>query len=163
VTRAQWLPHPWWSAALVLFWLWLNNTLAPGHLVLGALVGWALPLFARRFWTERERVSRPWLLLPFAGRVLLDVVTANLRVARAVLGPVARLSPGFARVPLDIRSDLGIMALSSTITLTPGTLTADLSEDRRELLVHYLDERDELQLVAEIKERYERPLKEVFG
>ena len=108
-------------------------------------------------------MSRPWLLLPFAGRLLLDVITANLRVARAVLGPVARLNPGFARVPLDIRSDLGIMALSGTITLTPGTLTADLSEDRSELLVHYLDERDETQLVAEIKERYERPLMEVFG
>lgn len=161
--RAKWLPHPWWSAALVLFWLWLNNTLTPGHLTLGALVGWALPLFVRRFWPEQENVSRPWLLVPFAGRVLLDVITANLRVARAVLGPVDRLSPGFARIPLDIRSDLGIMALSSTITLTPGTLSADVSEDRRELLIHYLDERDQTQLVAEIKERYEQPLMEVFG
>lgn len=161
--RERLLPHPWWSMALVLFWLWLNNTLAPGHLLLGALAGWALPLFVRRFWPEQERVSRPWLLLPFAGRLLLDIVLANLRVARAVLGPVGRLNPGFARVPLDVRSDLGIMLLSSTITLTPGTLSAHLSEDRRELLVHYLDERDDRQLVAGIKERYERTILEVFG
>ena len=161
--RGKWLPHPIGSITLTVFWLWLNNTLEPGHVLLGAFLGWALPLFARRFWPERERVSKPWRLLPFAMVVLADVVTANLRVARAVLGPVARLRPGFARVPLDVRSDIGIAVLANTVTLTPGTLSADLSEDRRELIVHYLDERDPGALVAGIKERYERPIMEVFG
>ena len=161
--RASLVPHPFESAALVLFWLWLNNTLAPGQVLLGTLIGLALPFFARRFWPEREPVSKPWRLLSFAMVVLFDVVTANLRVARAVLGPVHRLRPGFARVPLDVRTDLGITILASTITLTPGTLSAELSEDRRELLVHYLDEVDEKELVAGIKRRYERPILEVFG
>lgn len=157
------LPHPIGSAALVLFWLWLNNTLDPGHVVLGLLVGWALPLFTRRFWPEQERVARVWRLLPFAAVVLADIVTANLRVARAVLSPADRLQPGFARVPLDLRSDVGIAVLANTVSLTPGTLSADLTEDRRELLVHYLDERDPEALVADIKRRYERRLREVFG
>lgn len=161
--RATLVPHPFWSAALVLFWLWLNNSLAPGQVVLGVAIGLALPLFARRFWSEYEPVSKPWKLLPFAVIVLFDVVSANLRVARAVVGPIGRLRPGFARVPLDVRTDLGITILSGTITLTPGTLSADLSEDRRELLVHYLDEIDEGELVAVIKRRYERPILEVFG
>jgi len=159
----KWLPHPIGSIALAVFWLWLNNTLEPGHVLLGAFLGWALPLFSRRFWQEHERVSKLWRLLPFALVVLADVVTANLRVARAVLGPVERLRPGFARVPLDIRSDVGIAVLANTVTLTPGTLSADLSEDRRELLVHYLDEGDSSALVTGIKERYERPIMEVFG
>jgi len=157
------LPHPIGSATLALFWLWLNNTLDPGHVVLGLLVGWALPLFTRRFWPEQERVARAWRLVPFAGVVLADIVTANLRVARAVLGPVGRLSPGFARVPLDLRSDVGIAVLANTISLTPGTLSADLTEDRRHLVVHYLDERDPQAMVADIKRRYERRLQEVFG
>ncbi|MBS1199729.1 MAG: cation antiporter [Proteobacteria bacterium] len=161
--REKWLPHPLSSAALALFWLWLNNTVGPGQVLLGAFLGWSLPLFSRRFWPERERVSKPWRLLPFALVVLADVVTANLRVARAVLGPVAHLRPGFARVPLDLRSDIGIAVLANTVTLTPGTLSADLSEDRRELVVHYLDEPDPGQLVALIKARYERPILEVFG
>ena len=80
-----------------------------------------------------------------------------------VLGPIRRIRPGFARIPLDVRTDLGITTLMGTITLTPGTLSADLSEDRRELLVHYLDEVDETELVAGIKRRYERPIREVFG
>lgn len=161
--RGKWLPHPIGSCVLTVFWLWLNNTVEPGHVLLGAFLGWALPLGSRRFWPEHERVSKPWRLLPFALVVLADVVTANLRIARAVLGPVARLRPGFARVPLDVRSDIGIAVLAGTITLTPGTLSADLSEDRRELVVHYLDERDPDGLVAGIKERYERPIIEVFG
>jgi multicomponent K+:H+ antiporter subunit E len=161
--REKWLPHPLGSVALAVFWLWLNNTVEAGHLLLGAFLGWSLPLFSRRFWPEREHVSRPWRLLSFGLVVLADVVTANLRVARAVLGPVARLQPGFARVPLDLRSDIGIAVLANTVTLTPGTVSADLSEDRRELIVHYLDERDPGELVAVIKARYERPILEVFG
>ena len=161
--RRDWFPHPIGSAMLALFWLWLNNTVAPGHVLLGALLGWALPLFSRRFWPEHEHVSRPWRLLTLGLVVAADVVTANLRVARAVLGPVRRLRPGFARVPLDVRSDIGIAVLANTVTLTPGTLSADLSADRRELVVHYLDERDPAQLVSEIKSRYEQPIREVFG
>lgn len=161
--RNSLVPHPFWSAALALFWLWLNNSLAPGSIVLGVLLGWGLPLFARRFWPERERMSRPWRLLPFACVVLADIVVANLRVTRAVLGPVARLRPGFARVPLAVRSDTGIMLLASTVSLTPGTLSADLSGDRRELLVHYLDEPDPDGMIELIKSRYERPLLEIFG
>jgi len=157
------LPHPIGSALLAVFWLWLNNTIEPGHVVLGVLLGWALPLLTRRFWPEREPVTRVWRLLPFAGVVLADIVTANLRVARAVLGPPDRLRPGFARVPLDLRSDVGIAVLANTVSLTPGTLSADLSADRRELVVHYLDERDPQALVADIKRRYERRLQEVFG
>lgn len=157
------LPHPIGSATLALFWLWLNNTLDPGHVVLGLLVGWALPLFTRRFWPEQERVARLWRLLPFAAVLLADIVTANLRVARAVLSPADRLRPGFARVPLDLRSDVGIAVLATTISLTPGTLSADLTRDGRELVVHYLDERDPQALVADIKRRYERRLQEVFG
>jgi multicomponent K+:H+ antiporter subunit E len=159
----RFLPHPFWSAVLALFWLWLNNNLAAGSLVIGLLLGWALPFFARRFWPEREQVSRAWRLLPFAMVVMTDIFVANLKVARAILGPVRRLRPGFARVPLAVRSDVGIMMLANTISLTPGTLSAELSDDRSELLVHYLDEADPDGMVALIKSRYERPLLEIFG
>ena len=161
--QARLLPHPVESVLLALFWLWLNESVAAGQLLLAALLGWALPLFVRRFWPERERVSRPLRLLSFAAMVLGDIVMANLRVARAVLRPAARLRSGFVSVPLEVRSDVGVAVLAGTVSLTPGTLSADLSTDRRELLVHYLDERDPQQLVATIKARYERPILEVFG
>ena len=157
------LPHPWRSLGVLVLWLLLNNSLHPGHIVLGAAIGWVLPLVTARFWPATVAISRPWRVVAFTAMVIYDVIVANLRVARAVLGPVSRLRPGFARVPLDLTTDVGITVLAQTITLTPGTLSADLSPDRRTLIVHYLDEPDAESVVAGIKSRYERPLKEIFG
>ena len=86
----------------------------------------------------------------------------NLRVARQVLGREARIHSGFIWYPLEIRNIHGITALACCITLTPGTVTAALSDDRRYLLVHVLDLADEAGLVEGIKQRYERPLMEIF-
>jgi multicomponent K+:H+ antiporter subunit E len=83
-------------------------------------------------------------------------------VARLILGNPDRLKPAFARVPLDITSDLAISLLVSSITLTPGTLSARLSLDRKYLLVHALNETNPDALVVTIKYRYERLLKEIF-
>ena len=91
-----------------------------------------------------------------------DIVRCNITVARQVLGPQERLRPGFIWVPLDIANIHGIAVLTSIITLTPGTVSASLSDDRRHLLVHVLHLEDPEALVQEIKARYEAPLMEIF-
>jgi multicomponent K+:H+ antiporter subunit E len=81
-----------------------------------------------------------------------------------VLGPTARLRPGFVAVPLDATTHPDAAALlASIIALTPGTVSADIDDARTRILVHVLDLEDPAALVAEIKRRYERPLNEVFG
>jgi len=87
---------------------------------------------------------------------------ANLVVARLILGPVRRLRPAFIRLPLDLNNEFAIVLFTHSLSLTPGTVSADLSADRRFLLIHALDVEDEAQLVARIKQRYEAPLKEIF-
>jgi len=94
--------------------------------------------------------------------VLLDIVLANFEVARRILGPEAALRPRFVWLPLDIRDPYGIAALAGIITLTPGTVSSDLSADRQYLLVHAFNCDDPAALVASIKQRYERPLMEIF-
>ncbi|MNN12634.1 Na(+)/H(+) antiporter subunit E [compost metagenome] len=94
--------------------------------------------------------------------MLYDIVVANLQVARLVVGPTQTLRPAFVEIPLELTDDLPITILASVITLTPGTVSADLSADRRTLLVHGLDVPDPAGLVADIKARYEAPLKEIF-
>ena len=86
----------------------------------------------------------------------------NLQVARRILASESALRPRFVWVPLDIASDHGITALAAMITMTPGTLSAEISADRRALLVHALDVDDEAALVAEIKQRYEQPLMQIL-
>lgn len=156
------LPHPLLTPILALVWLLLNNSLAPGHMVLGLLLGWLIPLFTLRFWPETVRIRKPWVLVRFLAVFILDVFVANLAVARRILGSPARLRPTFIEVPLDLESDLAISFLANTICLTPGTVSAQLSPDRRILLVHALDAPDPDAVRVSIKARYEAPLKEVF-
>ena len=158
----RWLPHPILTPCLAGLWLLLVNSAAPGQIVLGVLLGWGIPLFTSRFWPDRVRICKPLTLLRFVGVVLWDIVIANLIVARLILGRPQALRPAFVAVPLALTSDLAISLLASTITLTPGTLSALLSADRKILLVHALDVADSAELAATIKQRYEKPLREVF-
>ncbi len=161
--RVTFLPHPGLSSFLLVLWLLLNNSAAPGHLVLGALLGLLIPLFTRRFWPERLGLNHPGLMLRFAGRVLWDIIVANFAVARVVLGPRSAVQPAFVRVPLDIHDDFPVTVLASVVSLTPGTVSADIDAERRYLLVHALSVSDTEALVHDIKTRYEAPIKEIFA
>lgn len=156
------LPQPLLSASLLALWLLLNNSLTPAQLLLGALLAWLLPAITAPFWPQPVRLRRPLLAVRLLARVLVDIVVANLEVARRILGPESALTPCFVWVPLDIGQPWGIAALAEIITLTPGTVSAQLTADRRFLLVHALNETDPEALVATIKARYERPLMEIF-
>ncbi|WP_316149707.1 Na+/H+ antiporter subunit E [Cupriavidus sp. BIC8F] len=157
------LPHPWLSLILMIMWLLLTNSLAPGHWLLGALLGWAIGRLADRWLVLGAfRLSRPDLILRLSIHVLFDIVKANVEVAIMVLGPTTRLRPAFIVVPLDVEHELATTALISIVSLSPGTLCAELSDDRRALLVHVLDLEEEAALVELIKSRYETPLKEIF-
>jgi len=79
------------------------------------------------------------------------------------LGSNARLHPAVVRVPMELENPFAITLLASTVSLTPGTVSAEISEDRRTLEVHCLDLEDVETLVATIKSRYETPLKEIFA
>lgn len=156
------LPSPLLSIALLVVWLLLNNTLAPGQVLLGALLALGLPLLTDRLRPERVRIRRPLKAVRLLLVVLVDIVLANIEVARRILGPEAALRPRFVWLPLDIRDPSGIAALAGIITLTPGTVSSDLTADRRYLLVHAFNCDDPAALVASIKQRYERPLMEIF-
>jgi len=93
---------------------------------------------------------------------LWDILMSNIRVALQVLGPEKNIHPGFIWLPLDIANIHGIAALTSMITLTPGTVSAALSDDRKFLLVHVLHLEDPQDLIDTIKRRYEAPLMEIF-
>jgi multicomponent K+:H+ antiporter subunit E len=159
------LPAPALSAALFLAWLMLSESVSAGHLLLGAALALGLPPLASR-WREDPSVLRaPRAAGRLAGAVLIDIVRSNLVVARLILGDERQITPRFVRVPLALRAPHGVVALAGIVTMTPGTLSADLSEDGRELLVHAFDVDDdaaEAALVAGIKARYEAPLIAVF-
>jgi len=156
------LPHPILTLVLWVIWLLLNNTTDAGHVVLGLILAILIPWMTSGFWPEKVRIQAPLTLLKFLVVVLWDIVIANLSVAKLILGRNDQLKPGFFYVDLDIQSPLGISLLANTISLTPGTVSCDLTADRTRLLVHALHVEDIPGEIQQIKQRYEKPLKEVF-
>jgi len=159
---SRWFPMPIQSAVLFIAWLLLNNSLSAGHIVLATIFAIAIPRFCLPVQSPQPKGHKPLLIIRYFLILLWDIVVANLTVARLILGRNRDLSPSFIALPLDMRAELPITILASTISLTPGTLSADVSEDRGWLYIHALDVDDKEGLIAEIKQRYEKPLKEIF-
>ncbi|HSC83803.1 MAG TPA: Na+/H+ antiporter subunit E, partial [Pseudomonas sp.] len=138
------------------------DTFALGQWLLGSVFALVIPLLFKRLLIEHPSRWKPLKLLRFLLMVMGDILLANLHVARLTLGRLDVLRPGFVEVPIELDNELAISVLVSVVSLTPGSLAADLSPDRRTLLVHGLDVPDPQAMIDEIKQRYEAPLKEIF-
>lgn len=158
----SWLPRPFLSLVLLIVWLLMNNAFSLGHILLGLILALGIPLLTEPLQTQQVTVKRPLKLIKYIIILKWDIVVANLAVAKLILGPTKALQPGFVAYPLNLTGDLPITLLASTISLTPGTLSAEVSKDREWLYIHALDLPDEQALIDEIKQRYETPLKEIF-
>jgi multicomponent K+:H+ antiporter subunit E len=161
-TRRLWLPHPTLSFYMWLLWLLLVNDVSVGHILLGAVLAWLIPFLTQDFWPEAMNVHKPWVATRFIMTVLWDIVIANAVLAVRILGPKNKLQSAFIVMPLDLEQDFAITILASTISLTPGTVSADLSSDRKTLLIHVLHVDDIDASINALKIRYEAPLKEIF-
>ncbi|RXR02789.1 Na+/H+ antiporter subunit E [Pseudoxanthomonas composti] len=150
------------SVSVVAFWMLMTDSFSVGQLLLGLLLGWIVPRFAARLDREYARIGSLRPVPRMLAIVAWDILKSNVIVAVQVLGPEKNIHPGFVWVPLDIQNIHGIAALTSMITLTPGTVSAALTDDRRYLLVHMLDMSSAEAAIAEIKSRYEKPLMEIF-
>lgn len=156
-------PHPWLSFTLALVWMALVNRWAVGSLVFAAMIGVVVPLVTAPYWPGTNGYRAPSRIPAYLAMVLWDIAKANFTVARIVLFmPRRALRPAWIAVPLDLRHPEAITALAATITLTPGTVSCDLSEDGRALLVHAMHAPDPDAVLDEIKTRYEARLKEIF-
>ncbi len=157
------VPRPLTAFACALVFVLLMNEITLGVVLLGAIVGLFVAYFTSRFWPGAPRLRNPRVIAAYVGVVMKDIFVSNIEVAKLVLfRPGNELRSQFITVPLDLRSPEAIAALAGTITLTPGTLSADISADGRALLIHCLNVDDPDAAVADIKARYERPLKEIF-
>ena len=157
------LAHPLLSALLAAAWLLLQQSLAPGNLITAVVLGLVVPRLLHGF-LGAPTVVRSWpAALRLLWVVLYDIVVSNFTVARIVLSPRSNPQPAWLTVPLDVRHPTAITLLATIITTTPGTVSCVVDEDRRQILVHALDCSDPAAMVADMKQRYEAPLKEIFG
>ncbi len=160
---ARILPHPLLTLTLVVVWQMLVNYVSLGTLVFGLILGIVIPLITAPYWPDRPRLKNPAMIVEFILVVLWDIVVANVVVAKTILFTRnTAMHPAWVSIPLDLRTPEAITVLAGTITMTPGTVSSDVAADGRSLLVHCLDAPDPDAVRDEIKQRYERRLKEIF-
>ena len=160
----RWLfPHPALTLLLTVVWTLLQNNVSAGMVVFGLILGILIPRATAVWWPDRPHGIRLGKMIVYMLIVMWDILVANVQVAWIVLTrPNSKLRPAWVIVPLDLREPEAISILAGTITLTPGTVSADLSNQGHSLLVHALDTDDPDAVRDQIKERYERRLKEIF-
>lgn len=156
-------PHPVLSLLLLGTWFLLVNDWKLGSLVLAAFLATVIPLFTAPYWPTAPRVNSLPALLSYIALVVWDVIIANIQVAKIVLFmPRDRIQSRFIRVPIELKSPEAIAVLAGTITMTPGTVTADMTADGTALLIHSLHAPDPDAIRDDIKSRYEARLKRIF-
>jgi multicomponent K+:H+ antiporter subunit E len=158
------LPFPIASAGILVLWLLLNQSLSPGHVLLGGIAalvgGWSLVVLE----VPKARVRRHGAICQLVALVVTDIIRSNIAVARIILGlQRRRWTSGLVEIPLELRSPYGLATLACIITSTPGTLWVDFDAASGTLTIHVLDLIDKTEWVRTIKGRYERLLLEIFA
>ena len=157
------MPHPLLTLLLAAVWLLLQNGLSAGMVVFGLILGIVIPAMTAAWWPERPTGLRMGKMVLYALMVIWDILVANVQVAWIVLTrPNDKLRTHWIVIPLRLKHPEAITVLAGTITLTPGTVSADLSDKGHSLLVHALDTGDPDATRDEIIDRYERRLLEIF-
>ena len=153
-----------WNVLLALAWMGLTEDYSPRTLIVGFVLGFFILFFVRRVAGGTSYLVKVRQTLGLIFFTVWELILANLRVAHDVMTPSYYMRPGIIAIPLDARTDLEITLLANLITLTPGTLSLDVSADRRVLYVHvmYIDNDDIEAVRRNIKDGFERRVLEVL-
>jgi multicomponent Na+:H+ antiporter subunit E len=151
------------SILLALAWAALQGDITLANLLVGYGIGYViLALLAKGGVMPSTLAAKTAHAVELAGFFIWELMLANVRVAIDVLRPSTTIRPAVVAIPLDVTSDGEILLLSMLINITPGSVTIDLSEDRRTLYVHVMHMASAEASRREIKEGFERRVKLLF-
>jgi len=150
------------NIGLALVWAALTGIFSPANLLFGFGLGYLTLQLLRRVLGPSAYFGKVQQAFGFALFFLRELIAANLRVAIDVLTPRHHMQPRVLAVPLDARTDAEITLLANLISLTPGTLSLDVSSDRRVLFIHAMYASDAEALRQDIKRGLERRVLELM-
>lgn len=150
------------SILLALAWSALQGEISLGNLVVGYAFGYAILALLAKGGVMTTMMPRAVRGLELAAFFAWELVLANVRVALDVFRPEKRIRPAVVAIPLDISRDTEILLLSMLINITPGSVTIDLSDDKKTLYVHVMHMKSAAASRREIKEGFERRIKRLF-
>ncbi|MCY3986629.1 MAG: Na+/H+ antiporter subunit E [Candidatus Dadabacteria bacterium] len=151
------------NIALAFIWSALWADFSPLQLVVGFHLGFALLwLTSLLFDKPIHYFKRSYRLVRLVLFFLYELILSSFRVAWDVVTPTHLSKPVILHVPLDVKSNIEILLVTNLISLTPGTLSLDVTEDRKTLIVHAMFAEDPDALIAELKHGMERMVRELF-
>lgn len=151
-----------YNLALAVLWAAVMGSIDAANLVTGFVFAYLVLWLVRPALGETSYFRKAPQAVGFALFFIKELVISNVRVAVDVVSPRSRRRPAIVAVPLEEMTDEEITMLANVVTLTPGTLSLDVSEDRRTLYVHgmFVDDPDEFR--REIKDGFERRIRELL-
>lgn len=147
---------------LSFIWVALTGTFTLEYFIFGFMLSYALMWIITTNRREDQYFKRGPKLVGFIFFFLYELVKANIQVAYDVITPKYYMKPGIIRIPLHAKTDLEITLLANLITLTPGTLSLDVSDDKKVLYVHAMYVRDRDEFIRSIKNGFEKRLLEIL-
>lgn len=151
-----------WNMLLAGLWAAVTAEFTLYNLLVGMLLGYLVLFALQPLFGETKYFKRPFIAVGFLLYFVKELVVASLKVAYEVITPGHGMRPGVVAVPLDVKTDAEITLLANLITLTPGTLSLDVSSDKRVLYVHAMYVKDPGAVRKEIKNGLERKVLEVM-
>ncbi len=148
---------------LAFAWAALSGQLTIPNFTGGYIIGYAMLFVSRDALGCTQYVMKVQQVVRFLFYFLWQLIQSNVRVAFEVLTPGQHMSPAIVAVPLDLRSEIGILLLAHVITLTPGTLSLDVAIDQKFLYVHAMYVNDIEEFRQEIKQGFEKRIRELFN
>jgi multicomponent Na+:H+ antiporter subunit E len=149
---------------MALLWAGINGNFSEANLIFGAVIGLVAVLLLRQSLFSPGLSKRVVSIAKLAGSFAYELMASAVKVAALVVRPDMHkvIRPAFVKVPLSVKSDAEITILANLVTLTPGTLSVDVSADKRFLYVHTISLESRDALIAEIANGFEKQVKEVF-
>nr|WP_299203593.1 Na+/H+ antiporter subunit E [uncultured Brumimicrobium sp.] len=141
---------------LAVVWVFLTGTVNATNFAFGFILSYLVLWLISSNDDKRKYFVIGPRIIGFAFYFLYELVKANLQVAADVVTPKFYMEPGIVKYPLDAKSDLEITLLANVITLTPGTLSLDVSDDRKVLYIHAMYVSDKDEFIDSIKNGFEK-------
>lgn len=151
-----------WNIFLAVTWAATTGNFSLFNLFAGFILGYLILRLFRHVMGASPYYGKVGQILGFIGFFLWQLVKANLRMAYHVVTPHSSLRPAVIGVPLEEHTDTELLILTNMISLTPGTLSLDLSDDKRTLYIHTMDLTNSESSIRDIKDGFERRLLEVM-
>jgi multicomponent Na+:H+ antiporter subunit E len=170
VTDAETEQVPWTArlnlfvlnVVLALAWSLTTGAFSLLNLAVGFVLAYLALWLPARMWGDDTYFRRPWRILRLMATFIWELIVSASTVAKLVLTPGLKFKPAIVAVPLDIKHDLGVTLFANLISLTPGTLSLDVSDDRSTLYVHTMDTEDAEAEKRDMKETFEEPIRKVM-